>query len=163
MWATAVLKTKWRDPLDALAACAQGDFTLALLSGAGGPRGRWSYVMWNPAATVVAWPSDPRDPFAAMRDLLGPRAETHPDGPPFQGGVAGLLGYELGARVEPVGHAGHPEWPDAIAGLYVRLLAFDHETGEVAAVGRGDDMTQARARAGEALALLDAAPPGVLK
>ena len=159
MQATVVLKADWREPLDALAACAHEDFSLGFLSGGGGPRGRWSYVLWDPVATVQARAADRDDPFAAMRDLLGPRAPTASDGPPFQGGIAGLLGYELGARVEPVGHLGHPDWDDAIYGLYVKLLAFDHERGEVLALGRGGEAAQARTRAEAALAFLKALPP----
>ena len=78
------------------------------------------------------------------------------DGPPFQGGVAGLAGYELGDRVEALGLAGHPDgWPDLAAFAYPALLAFDHQGGEVLAIGRGEDSAEAAGRAAAAAAWLD--------
>ena len=156
MRATVILRADWREPVEVLAACADEPFCVGLLSGGG--QGRWSYVLRGPAEILVVAPDDPDDPFAAMQRLLGPRTPNLPDGPPFQGGLAGLMGYELGARIEPVGHPGHPDWPQLACGLYLQVLAFDHERGEVLAVGRGEDAAEARARAQAALRFLDEAP-----
>ena len=156
MHATAILKAPWREPIDALEACADRDFTLALLSGGGGPRGRWSYLLTDPAEVLVIEPNDPRDPFAAMKQLLGTHAANVACGPPFQGGLAGLLGYDLGARLEPAAHVGtSPDWPDVACGLYLGVIAFDHLNHEVLAVGRGADQAQANARARAALDRLE--------
>lgn len=162
MRCVSILKSPWREPFEVLAALAEEDFTLGLLSGGGGPRGRWSYVLARPAAVVMTGLDEAGDPFAAMSRLLGETAPGDPSGPPFQGGLAGLLGYELGARIEPVGHRGHPDWPDAACGLYLEVLAFDQAAREVLAIGRGEDPAQARARAETALqrlALGAASPP----
>ncbi len=157
MRSTTLLKAPWRDPLAVLAAVARRDFTLGLMSGGGGPRGRWSYVMADPAWVLTAEASDPADPFRAMRDRLGPLAPGLADGPPFQGGIAGLLGYELGWRIEGVGHRGTPDWPDAVCGVFDRLLAFDHVGAEVVAVGRGEDDAASERAARAAIAWLEAA------
>ena len=158
MRATVILRADWREPVQGLAACADEPFSIGLLSG-GGDLGRWSYVLNAPSDVLVIACDDRRDPFAALQDRLGPRAPNAPDGPPFQGGLAGLMGYELGARIEPVGHLGHPDWPDLACGLYLQVLAFDHHRREVLALGRGQDEAEARARAQAALSTLEGAPP----
>ena len=151
MRATAILKAPWREPMQVLSAWADRDFTLALLSGGGGQRGRWSYLMTDPADALVMAPDDARDPFQTMRARLGEAGPAASGGPPFQGGLAGLLGYDLGSRLEPAGHRGHPDWPDVACGMYDGVLAFDHAGREVLAVGRGDDAARAAAAAAAAL------------
>ena len=161
MRATAILKSGWREPVEVLAACADDDFSMGLLSDGVGARGRWSYVLHGPARTLLTGPGAAGDPFVQMAALLGER-EAHPgapDGPPFQGGLAGLFGYELGARIEAVGHGAHPDWPDLACGLYLGVLAFDHERRELIALGRGETDAEAMTRARSALALLERAPP----
>ena len=155
----AILKAPWREPIEVLAACADRPHALALLSDGQGARGRWSYVMQGPARMLTVAADDPRDPFAVMKDLLGETAGGASDGPPFQGGLAGLLSYDLGARLEPAGHPGGPDWPDVVCGLYLGLLAFDHDRHEVLAVGRGADAAEAGANAQAALELLDLPEP----
>ena len=159
MNAVAVIRSGWREPMGTLAAVADEPYALGLLSGGGGARARWSYVMAAPEAVLQVEADDPRDPLRLMAEALGARATADPDGPPFQGGLAGLMAYDLGARIEPAGHRGGPDWPDLACGLYLSVLAFDHERREVLAVGRGDDAAAARARAEAALALLDHARP----
>ena len=163
MRAIAILRAPWREPIEVLAAWADRSYALALLSDGQGARGRWSYVMQGPQSVLTIAPDDPGDPFQALQHLLGEAAAGAPDGPPFQGGLAGLLGYDLGARLEPAGHRGHADWPDVACGLYLSLLAFDHQQREVLAVGRGVDEDEARANAQAALDLFalpapDAAP-----
>ena len=136
-----------------LSAFADEPFALALISDGQGERGRWSYVVRRPAETLVVAPDDAGDAFAALSTLLGPPRALDPDGPPFQGGVAGLAAYELGDRVERLGLARSPGWPDLACARYETVLAFDHFNREVLAVG-------ADRRA--ALGWLDAAtPPGL--
>ena len=101
----------------------------------------------------------PEDPLAALAGLLGPPQSRADQGPPFQGGVAGLLGYDLGARLEPASGAGAGDWPHLACGLYLSLLAFDHAGGRVLAIGRGADVAEAEARAAEASGWLEL--PGV--
>ncbi|UTP39239.1 aminodeoxychorismate synthase, component I [Phenylobacterium sp. LH3H17] len=155
MQCVAQLRTSWRDPLEALSAFAGEPWAIGFVSGGGGPRGRWSYVARAPEATFVSAPG--QDPFAALGDLLGPAGPSLADGPPFQGGVAGLACYELGDVVEPLGLS-RTGWPDLAAARYLAVLAFDHERGEVAAVGRGADAAAAEDEAARALAWLDLPP-----
>ncbi len=155
----AVIPLPWRDPLDAAAPFADEPWTLLLLSGGPGEAGRWSYLLRAPERTVMVEPSDVDDPFDAVAALLGPPTETREDGPPFQGGVAGLAAYELGDRIEPLGLPRHPDWPDLATGLYPALLAFDAERERVLAIGRGFDAATAQARARAAAGWLDAPTP----
>ena len=161
MRSVAILTADWRDPGEVLEAFAEEPFALALLSGGGGSRGRWSYLARRPVRILVLDAKDRGDAFAQMTDLLGDAAPADPSGPPFQGGLAGLMGYELGARLEPAWHPSHPDWPQLACGLYPAVLAFDHQERCVLAVGRGASEAEAQARAAEARGLLDApaAPP----
>ncbi len=147
----------WRDPALALAALADEAWSLCLLSGGGGERGRWSYLASRPRRVLVVEAAEGGDPFAALEDLI-PEGDMLADGPPFQGGVAGLATYELGGRAQGLDLAAHPDWPHLAVGLYPAVLAFDHQAQRLSAIGRGDSQTQARARAHGLLAALEAGP-----
>jgi para-aminobenzoate synthetase component 1 len=152
MRCVALLSAPWREPVWALQPFRDEAFACALLSGGGE---RWSYLLRDPDAVLTVAPEDPRDPFVALGDLLGPRHAADPEGPPFQGGVVGLASYELGDRVEALGLA-RTAWPDLTCARYPALLAFDHQARHVVAVGRGDSEAEAQDRARKALAWLDA-------
>ncbi|MDP3855652.1 MAG: aminodeoxychorismate synthase, component I [Phenylobacterium sp.] len=156
MQCVAQLRTSWRDPVEVLSAFAEEPWAIGFVSGGGGPRGRWSYVARAPEATLLAPPG--QDPFEGLDGLLGPAQASLPDGPPFQGGIAGLACYELGDAVEALGLGRQAGWPDLAAGRYPALLAFDHERREVVAVGRGGDAAQAGARAAAACGWVNLAP-----
>ncbi len=153
MDAVALIERPWRDPVEAAAPFAGEPFALVLLTG--GEAARWSYLAIRPRAVLEAQPDHP-EPFEALADLIGPPASMHPDGPPFQGGVAGLCAYELGARAEGVILPRAPGWPDLACGRYDALLAFDHQARRTVAVGRGATPGQARAAAEGAAGWLDA-------
>jgi len=169
MQAATILERPWRAPETVLSAFAEDPWACAFLSGGAGERARWSYLLREPDAVLTIAPKDPADPFAAMKALLGPVAPTNPDGPPFQGGLAGLAAYELGDRVEPLGLRRHPDWPDLAVGRYPALLAFDHERSRVLAIGRTAAQAEAAAawldsperpaRAGRLSAALEAPTP----
>jgi len=157
MRCVAQFERPWREPTEVLSAFADEPWAIGFLSGGEGARARWSYVARGPAATLTVRAGDARDPFDALRGLggdLGPRLE---DGPPFQGGVAGLAVYELGDRVEPLGLPRQAGWPDLACARYEGLLAFDHQDRRVLAVGRGETPAAARARAECAASWLDEA------
>jgi para-aminobenzoate synthetase component 1 len=103
-------------------------------------------------------PDDPADAFAALAALVGEAAPSLPGGPPFQGGVAGLASYELGARAEGLA-LGRTAWPDLAVGYYPSLLAFDHAARRVIAVGRGASQGEADHSAAAAAGWLDAPTP----
>jgi para-aminobenzoate synthetase component 1 len=154
---TVILEAPWRPPEDALAALGARPWTLGLLTG--GEPGGWSYVAADPAAVLTLAPDDPVDPMAALAALAGAAAPIDPKGPPFQGGVAGLLGYELGDRFEALGLPRHDGWPDLACARYEAVLAFDHAGRRTLAIGRGADEDRAASRARQAHAWLDLAPP----
>src|SRR5665213_2960514 len=94
--AVAAVRAAWREPVEVLSAFADEAWAIGLLSGGGGPEGRWSYLARQPDATLVFTAGDGDDPFAALTGMVGPTSPRLGDGPPFQGGVAGLAVYELG-------------------------------------------------------------------
>src|SRR5258708_4516710 len=69
------------------------------------------------------------DPFAALAERLS-RFQIAPnsDLPPFQGGAAGLFGYDLCHHIERLPHPRFDEFktPDLAIGLYDWVIAFDH-------------------------------------
>ncbi|CAN7498473.1 aminodeoxychorismate synthase, component I [Caulobacter sp. LjRoot300] len=151
-----LISAPWRDPVWAAAPWRDEPFACAMISG--GQAGRWSYLLREPDATLTVTAEDPRDPFAALAELVGPPQAVDPEGPPFQGGVVGLAAYELGDRVERLGLP-RTGWPDLACARYPALLAFDHLQRQVLAIGRGGSQSFARARAEAALGWLDAASP----
>jgi para-aminobenzoate synthetase component 1 len=135
MRAATILERPWRPPEAVLSAFADDPWACAFLSGGAGERARWSYVLRDPDQTLTVRPDRTGEPFSSMKALLGETRPTHPDGPPFQGGLAGLAAYELGDRIEPLDLARHPDWPDLAVGRYPALLAFDHHRRRVLAIG----------------------------
>ncbi len=145
MQAATLLERPWRQPEAVLSAFADDPWTCAFLSGGSGDNARWSYLLRDPDATLSLAAGDPREAFDLIRTLLGPPRDTHPEGPPFQGGLAGLAAYELGDRIERLGLARHTDWPDLLVGRYPALLAFDHDRRRVLAMGQTPDQAAAAA------------------
>lgn len=117
------------DPLDACARFTDLPHLIFLDSSARGrgALGRYSFLTADPAALV-----DDNDPLTAARALLAPQQRAPLPGlPPFQGGIAGYVGYDWGAELERVRRpAGtEPRIPDAVLGLYDWVIAWDHVEG----------------------------------
>jgi para-aminobenzoate synthetase component 1 len=95
-----------------------------------GELGRYSFLTADPIERVrLATPAFGSDPFARLRESLVERpACSIAELPPFQGGWAGLMGYELGRCFERVPAARFDEFqlPVLSAGLYDWVLAWDH-------------------------------------
>ncbi|MBJ7409881.1 MAG: anthranilate synthase component I family protein [Phenylobacterium sp.] len=134
----------WTDPVAVASAFAEETHACVLLSGDGG----WSYVLRRPDAMA--------DVGRDLRALLG-GGEMSPEGPPFQGGVVGLAGYELSAQLEPTAPQVRGAWPDLTLLRYPALLAFHADRRRAVAVGRGRDRAAAGAAADGALSWLDEA------
>jgi len=118
--------------LQALACLGHDEGCLGFIGGGAHALSRWSYVMARPVRTHVWHRSMGGDPFAGLQEALSaPDMTPHPDLGPFQGGWAGLLGYELGHAFEALpetGSAAWPDtWPDVWLGLYDTLAVFDAE------------------------------------
>jgi para-aminobenzoate synthetase component 1 len=100
--------------------------------------GRYSFVAADPFAWIVA--RGPRvfisgvevqkaaDPFAVLAEQLARYpSESLPGLPPFQGGAAGLCGYDLCHHLERLPRPRLDEFatPDLAIGLYDCVMAFD--------------------------------------
>jgi para-aminobenzoate synthetase component 1 len=91
--------------------------------------GRYSYLTADPAQIWTSHPADHRDALASAAEYLAAQqTKPVPGLPPFQGGVAGYLGYEFGRRLErlPAPRADDLGLPDAWLGAYEWVIAWDH-------------------------------------
>ncbi|RLS55666.1 MAG: aminodeoxychorismate synthase component I [Planctomycetota bacterium] len=80
------------------------------------------------------------DPFAPLRRVWPRSAEVAVPGlPPFQGGAAGVLGYELGQAFEQLPSPRHDELclPVLSVGLYDWVISWDHEQGRSWLISQG--------------------------
>ena len=106
--------------------------------------GRYSFVAADPFE-VVQLPADGRDALGVLKERLRPCVTSSVDGlPPFQGGAAGLFGYDLGRSLEcvPTPRADEFRVPALAVGLYDVLLAFDHEAGRAWILSQGFPETE---------------------
>ena len=92
--------------------------------------GRYSFLVAEPFRTsVLLSPTYGTDPFAEVKlwskEFAAP---TIPDLPPFQGGFAGLLSYDLGQCWEELPDVPHDEFqiPASVIGAYDWVIAWDH-------------------------------------
>lgn len=122
------------------------------------PVGRYSFLTADPFEVFEI----PRvrfgdDPFAAVRTRWSAlRSPTIPELPPFQGGAAGLLTYELGGAWErlPVASRDEFELPQMLVGLYDWVVAWDHAVNRAWILSHGfpgNDAVNRRDRAGARL------------
>jgi para-aminobenzoate synthetase component 1 len=113
--------------------------------------GRYSFLMADPVDFEELQTADfGENPFAGMQAVTSSwRTETLPEAlPPFQGGYAGLLGYELGEAFEKLPRAKTDEFqmPALVAGLYDWVIAWDHETSRCWIISQGLPETDSSAR-----------------
>ena len=90
--------------------------------------GRYSFLSADPLDFFTV-PADGSDGLAELQKRLTPFQAIHrPDLPPFQGGAAGLLSYDLGRSLERVPRPRYEEFaiPAMAVGLYDVVLAIDH-------------------------------------
>jgi para-aminobenzoate synthetase component 1 len=118
--------------------------------------GRYSYLAVDPFAWF-AEPASGADPLADIATAFQRyKAPTLPRLPPFQGGLAGLFGYELGGRFEslPAPRANDLSTPQLALGAYDVVLAYDHELGKSWIISQGFPETDPQARRERAAARL---------
>jgi len=145
---------------------------LFLDSSAQGTLSRFSFLAADPVALA-------RTPEAARELLRGERRAPLPDLPPFQGGIAGYLGYDWGAELErvarPPADRFTPRIPDVALALYDWVIAWDHLEdkawlistgmggggGGGGAAGRGSTDERARVRAAWVRERLTAPAPAI--
>ena len=96
----------------------------------GDSQSRYSFLAADPVE-ILSVDRVVADPLAKLEKWLEQfRSSTVPGLPPFQGGVAGFMGYELGRCFERVPAARHDEFglPLASLALYDVVLAWDHQS-----------------------------------
>ncbi|MHB1425079.1 MAG: aminodeoxychorismate synthase component I [Gemmataceae bacterium] len=128
----------WFDPWDACRRLASLPHLLFLDSpDAHSSLGRYSYVMADPFRWLSVRRGQIRgededqgqvDPFAVLDEQLKHwHVETVAGLPPFQGGAAGLFGYDLCHHIERLPRPSRDEFetPDLALGFYDWVVAFD--------------------------------------
>jgi para-aminobenzoate synthetase component 1 len=86
------------------------------------------------------WTSVPGDALTVARALLPPDPVAPVSGlPPFQGGIAGYLGYDWSAVLERLPRPRYDDLniPDVVLGLYDWVIAWDHRIGTAWLVSTG--------------------------
>ncbi len=110
--------------------------------------GRYSFVAADPFDFVKCSTPD-SDALQVLADRLGCfPVETVPDLPPFQGGAAGLLSYDLGRTFEQIDQPRFDEFgvPTLAVGLYDVVVAFDHQTDQAWIISHGFPASESVAR-----------------
>ena len=105
----------------------------------GQPIGRYSFLTADPIETLVAYAGDP-DPWPQLAEWCRRLpTDIDPSMPAFQGGIAGLLGYEAATWLEQVGTAAADDLPTPAVslGLYDWTIAFDHQQGQGWIISQG--------------------------
>lgn len=119
--------------------------------------GRYSFVMANPWQVLECRKGQAflnnigctGSFFDILQQHLDLYRHPHlPTLPPFQGGVAGYLGYEAGHMLENLPQAATDEldMPEAWFGFYDALIAFDHEQDRAWIISTGFPERQETAR-----------------
>lgn len=109
-----------------------------------GELGRYSFLTADPLRSLNV-SLDQSNPWPELqrwcRALPG---DVDPDLPPFQGGIAGLIGYEAGSWLEPVGVARLNDLPTPAMslGIYDWTIAVDHSRNRAWLISQGLDRHQ---------------------
>ena len=148
------------DVIQALGAVADWPHVLLLESALKRPHvGRYSFLTADPvAAFEIARAEFGCDPFAEIRSCMGSfHAQPMTELPPFQGGAAGLMSYELGRCWERIPAAAHDEFelPALAVGIYDWVLAWDHAAERTWIISQGYPETAPAARAERAARRID--------
>jgi para-aminobenzoate synthetase component 1 len=101
--------------------------------------GRYSFLMAEPFQFLKI-PVGAADPFATLQAALAPFAANTVAGlPPFQGGLAGLLSYDLHRSLEKIAAPKYDEFqlPAVAVGLYDTVLAWDHSLNRAWLISHG--------------------------
>ena len=145
---------KMLDPADVCTAFLDLPYLLLLDSAAmpQHPDAQYSFLAADPVRIVRskalsteifqhgAWHGIPGDALGVARAMLpaNPVASL-PGLPPFQGGIAGYIGYDWGAVLERLPHARYDDLsiPDVVLGLYDWVIAWDHRAGNAWLISTG--------------------------
>lgn len=140
---------QWIEPVTAMRRLAHRPHLTFLDSASRhGVLGRYSYLTCDPFGTHMvvggraSWNGDALegDPWDVLRAVLAryPQ-EQRPDLPPFQGGAAGFLAYDLNTTLERLRTPATPgqRLPQSILHFYDVVVSFDHSHGRCWIVSTG--------------------------
>jgi len=121
--------------------------------------GRYSFLTADPFDWLLARgrsvragmkaPAREGDPFAVLAERLGRyHVDARPDLPPFQGGAAGLFGYDLCHHLERLPRPIHDDFavPDMAVGFYDWVISIDHEWKRAWLISTGLPQSEPRRR-----------------
>ena len=161
-----------KDPLLAFAALEHLPYSLIFDSAdKNHPNARYSFVVSHPIETleykngemqITNWNEQKKikgEPFKIIKDRMKhwiPESEPVRGLPPFQGGVAGYFGYDIGRALEelPETATDNPDMPDLALGIYDQVLAFDHERDQAWIITHAKTYHDARKKQDYLLGLL---------
>ncbi|MCF6291864.1 MAG: anthranilate synthase component I family protein [Robiginitomaculum sp.] len=116
-----VLEIPWRDPLTAFAPIAQNPWSILFHSSGDQPTAKWSIFCAEPEAVFI------QNGAEALSVLpINTNLDSRLDHFPFVGGLAGLLSYEFGCKLENIDIPAKSNWPDIGFGQYPCCALFDH-------------------------------------
>lgn len=111
------------------------------------PDARYSFIVSHPIETIESageqitvtnWHEQKKikgNPFNILKKRIKKwvqETETVRGLPPFQGGAAGMFGYDLARTLEklPSSAKGNPDMPDMAVGIYDQVITFDHHKNQ---------------------------------
>jgi para-aminobenzoate synthetase component 1 len=128
------------DPWDTARRFAHRPHLLFLDSAApDSPFGRYSFVSADPFEWIQSR-GGAENPFPQLAERLALfRTQTLSHLPPFQGGIAGLFGYDLCHHIERLPRPRYDEFalPDCAVGLYDWTIAFDLRAAQAWLISTG--------------------------
>lgn len=119
--------------------------------------GRYSFLTADPFQ-YVEFTSRDDDPLGRLAELVGRYpTSTVPGLPPFQGGAAGLLGYDLNCSLEKMPPPRFDEFkvPTLAIGFYDTVLAYDHQQNQAWLISTGFPATNESNRQQRARSRID--------
>jgi para-aminobenzoate synthetase component 1 len=103
-------------------------------------RGRRAVLLDRLPESSAVFHFEPADPFSILQEQLQQwHVPALPGLPPFQGGAAGLFGYDLCHHLERLPRPARDEFavPDLALGFYDWVIAFDHAAGRAWLIATG--------------------------
>jgi para-aminobenzoate synthetase component 1 len=147
------------DPVDVLRRFAAQPGLLFLDSALAHPGlGRFSFLMADPFDLLTSRGKlvqgagrkyDGTDPFTALAEHLRQFPSEHdPNLPPFQGGAAGVFGYDLAHHLERLPRPRYDDLPvaDLALGFYDWVIAWDHQDNRAWLISTGFPRTSRTSR-----------------
>ncbi len=171
-----VYALKYREPINVFAALRELPYSLFFDSAL--PEhdaSRFSYIAFMPEETIEAingkititsgngQVSASGNPFAILKDrleLYSRDTEYRLNIPPFQGGAAGMFGYDLARYLEEIPELTQENvnMPDMAVGIYNQIVSFDHDKKTSYLVIQEKEESRAIARKAHFLNLLGESP-----